>query len=55
LETERDPNVRQWLLRQLSTAETETLNLLRADRERLERVNLQLEAALARIRKHRRN
>jgi cell division protein FtsB len=54
LETERDPALRQRLLRQLAAAETEVLNILRAERERLERENHNLEAALARI-KHRRN
>ncbi len=55
LEKERDPNRRQSLLQQISTAKAEVLSLLRAERERLERVNLNLEEALARIRKHRRH
>jgi hypothetical protein len=55
LEKERDPNRRQSLLQQISTAEAEVLSLLRAEREHLERVNLNLEEALARIRKHRRH
>ncbi len=50
LETEQDPALRQWLIRQLAAAETEVLNILRADRERLERENRNMEAALAKIR-----
>ena len=50
LETERDPALRQWLIRQLAAAETEVLDILRADRERLERENRNMEAALAKIR-----
>ena len=49
LETERDPALRQWLIRQLAAAETEVLDILRADRERLERENRNMEAALAKI------
>jgi hypothetical protein len=50
LETEQDPALRQWLIRQLAAAETEVLDILRADRERLERENRNMEAALAKIR-----
>ena len=50
LETEQDPSLRQWLIRQLAAAETEVLDILRADRERLERENRNMEAALAKIR-----
>jgi len=50
LETEQDPALRQWLIRQLAAAETEVLDILRADRERLERENHNMEAALAKIR-----
>jgi hypothetical protein len=41
----------------LADAETEVLNILRADRERLENENRNLEAALIRIKQqqHRRN
>ena len=49
LETEQDPVLRQWLIRQLAAAETEVLDILRADRERLERENRNMEAALAKI------
>jgi hypothetical protein len=49
LETEQDPALRQWLIRQLAAAETEVLDILRADRERLERENRNMEAALAKI------
>ena len=49
LETEQDPAIRQWLIRQLAAAETEVLDILRADRERLERENRNMEAALAKI------
>ena len=50
LETERDPVARQWLIQQLTNVETEVLNIMRADRERLERENRNMEAALLRIR-----
>jgi hypothetical protein len=50
LVTEQDPAIRQWLIRQLAAAETEVLDILRADRERLERENRNMEAALAKIR-----
>ena len=50
LETERDPVTRRWLIQQLANAETEVLNILRADRERLERENRNMEEALAKIR-----
>ncbi len=46
LETERDPNQRQWLTRQLVAAELEVLELMRVDRERLERENRNMEIAL---------
>jgi hypothetical protein len=49
LETEQDPALRQWLIRQLAAAETEVLDILRANRERLERENRNMEAALAKI------
>ncbi len=49
LVTEQDPALRQWLIRQLAAAETEVLDILRADRERLERENRNMEAALAKI------
>ena len=49
LETEQDPALRQWLIRQLAAAETEVLDILRSDRERLERENRNMEAALAKI------
>jgi hypothetical protein len=56
LETEKDPIQRQWLIRQLAVAETEVLDILRADRERLERENRNMEIALEKIREmeHRR-
>jgi hypothetical protein len=56
LETEQDPVQRQWLIRQLAIAETEVLNFMRADRERLERENRNMEIALEKIREmeHRR-
>jgi hypothetical protein len=50
LVTEEDPAIRQWLIQQLAAAETEVLDILRADRERLERENRNMEAALAKIR-----
>jgi 3'-phosphoadenosine 5'-phosphosulfate (PAPS) 3'-phosphatase len=50
LVTEADPAIRQWLIQQLAAAETEVLDILRADRERLERENRNMEAALAKIR-----
>jgi len=50
LETERDPNIRRWLTQQLYDAEVEVLNILRADRERLERENRLMEEALEKIR-----
>jgi hypothetical protein len=50
LVTEEDPAIRHWLIRQLAAAETEVLDILRADRERLERENRNMEAALAKIR-----
>ncbi len=50
LETERDPNQRQWLKRQLMVAELEVLDLMRADRERLKRENRNMEIALEKIR-----
>jgi hypothetical protein len=50
LENEQDPVARRWLLQQLANAETEVLNILRADRERLERENRNMEAALEKIR-----
>ena len=49
LETEQDPVQRQWLIRQLAIAETEVLDILRADRERLERENRNMEIALEKI------
>jgi hypothetical protein len=51
LETEREPGQRQWLLRQLLAAETEVLNIMRADHERRERENRNMEAALERIKR----
>jgi hypothetical protein len=51
LETEREPGQRQWLIRQLVDAETQFLNIMRADHERLERQNRNLEAALEKIRR----
>jgi hypothetical protein len=51
LENEQDPVARRWLLQQLANAETEVLNILRADRERLERENRNMEAALEKIRR----
>jgi hypothetical protein len=50
LETEQDPIQRQWLIRQLAIAETEVLDIMRADRERLERYNHNMEIALEKIR-----
>jgi hypothetical protein len=50
LETEQDPIQRQWLIRQLAIAETEVLDIMRADRERLERYNRNMEIALEKIR-----
>ncbi len=49
LVTEQDPALRQWLIQQLAAAETEVLDILRSDRERLERENRNMEAALAKI------
>jgi hypothetical protein len=49
LETERDPGQRQWLRRQLENAKLKFLNVMRADREQLERENQNLEAALEKI------
>jgi hypothetical protein len=46
LETEREPGRRQWLLRQLLAAETEVLDIMRAENERRERENRNLEIAL---------
>ncbi len=51
LETVRDPRQRQWLLRQLLAAETEVLDIMRTDHERLERENRNMEAALEKIRR----
>jgi hypothetical protein len=51
LENEQDPVTRRWLIQQLANAETEVLNILRADRERLERENRNMEAALEKIRR----
>jgi hypothetical protein len=51
LETEREPGQRQWLLRQLLAAETEVLNIMRADHERRERENRNMEAALEMIKR----
>jgi hypothetical protein len=50
LETERDPQQRQWLSRQIVAAELEVLELMRADRERLEQENRNMEIALEKIR-----
>jgi len=50
LETERDPQQRQWLSRQIVAAELEVLELMRVDRERLERENENMEIALEKIR-----
>jgi hypothetical protein len=50
LETERDPQQRQWLSRQIVAAELEVLELMRVDRERLERENQNMEIALEKIR-----
>jgi hypothetical protein len=50
LETERDPQQRQWLTRQLVAAELEVLELMRVDRERLERECQNMEIALEKIR-----
>jgi hypothetical protein len=51
LEAEQEPGRRQWLLRQLLAAETEVLNIMRADHERRERENRNLEIALEKIRR----
>jgi len=51
LETEREPGQRQWLLRQLLAAETEVLTIMRADHERRERENRNMEAALEMIKR----
>jgi hypothetical protein len=50
LETERDPQQRQWLSRQIVAAELEVLELMRVDRARLERENQNMEIALEKIR-----
>jgi hypothetical protein len=50
LETERNPQQRQWLSRQIIAAELEVLELMRADRERLELQNRNMEIALEKIR-----
>jgi len=50
LETERDPQQRQWLSRQIVAAELEVLELMRVDRERLEQENRNMEIALEKIR-----
>ena len=50
LETERNPQQRQWLSRQIIAAELEVLELMRADRERLEVQNRNMEIALEKIR-----
>ena len=50
LETERDPQQRQWLWRQIVAAELEVLELMRVDRERLEQENRNMEIALEKIR-----
>ncbi len=50
LETERNPQQRQWLSRQIVAAELEVLELMRVDRERLERENRNMEIALEKIR-----
>lgn len=50
LETERNPQQRQWLSRQIVAAELEVLELMRVDRERLEQENQNMEIALEKIR-----
>jgi hypothetical protein len=50
LETERNPQQRQWLSRQIVAAELEILELMRVDRERLEQENRNMEIALEKIR-----
>jgi hypothetical protein len=50
LETERNPQQRQWLSRQIVAAELEVLELMRVDRERLEQENRNMEIALEKIR-----
>jgi hypothetical protein len=50
LVTERNPQQRQWLSRQIVAAELEVLELMRVDRERLEQENQNMEIALEKIR-----
>ena len=50
LETETNPQQRQWLSRQIVAAELEVLELMRVDRERLEQENRNMEIALEKIR-----
>jgi hypothetical protein len=50
LETERNPQQRQWLSRQIVAAELEVLELMRVDHERLEQENRNMEIALEKIR-----
>jgi len=50
LENNRDPDQRLWLLSRIRESEQEYLHLMEQERERLERENANMEAALAKIR-----
>jgi hypothetical protein len=50
LENTRDPDQRLWLLSRIRESEQEYLHLMEQERERLERENANMEAALAKIR-----
>ena len=50
LESAQDPNQRSWLLRRIQESHQEYLDLMEAQRRRLERENTNMEEALKRIR-----
>ena len=50
LESAQDPNHRSWLLRRIQESHQEYLDLMEAQRRRLERENTNMEEALKRIR-----
>jgi hypothetical protein len=50
LENTRDPDQRLWLLSRIRESEQEYLHLMEQERERVERENANMEAALAKIR-----
>ena len=50
LESAQDPNQRSWLLRRIRESHQEYLDLMEAQRRRLERENDNMEEALRRIR-----